>query len=437
MGNCDTARKGMSLAGKGPPVMSWLSLRLTLVTETYPPEVNGVARTLKRWVATFRERGHHVHVIRPRQRHDNPSPDHVHGLPLPLYPQMRFGVASPVRLRNILRRHAPDLVHIATEGPLGLAALLAAISLNLPVASSFHTNYDHYLRHYGFGALGPLLFGYLRWFHNRTAVTLVPSEATRQRLLADGVRGVELWSRGVDADLFHPRHRDPVLRQELGLRPDDVLLMYVGRLAAEKNLGALLRAFVALRQRLAGRVRLALVGHGPLAEPLRALDLPGVIFAGERHGTELSRWYASADVFAFPSLSETFGNVILEAQASGLPVVGIDCQAVRERVKDGCDGLLVPPGAEMTDALDELCRRRELRESLSAAARVKAERQVWGPIFDGLEERYVRLVAEAGNARDLQIGFAVLHQNHKRIGRITQRSPGRAPARFSINACIE
>ncbi len=369
-------------------------LRLTLVTETYPPEVNGVARTLHRWVATFRERGHEVQVIRPRQRPEPSSPDHVHGLPLPLYPQMRFGVASPFRLFKHLRRHRPDLVHIATEGPLGLAALLAALSLNVPVASSFHTNFHHYLGHYGFGVLEPLLLGYLRCFHNRTAVTLVPSEATRQRLLADGVRRVELWSRGVDAEQFHPRHRAPLLRQQLGLRSDDVLLLYVGRLASEKNLGALLRAFALLRQRLGERVRLALVGNGPLAEGLRLLELPGVVVAGERHGAELSRWYASADVFAFPSLSETFGNVILEAQASGLPVVGFDCQAVRERVTANRDGLLVPAGAEMTDALEELCRRRDQRERFGIVAQAKAQGQAWGPIFDALEDRYLRLVHE-------------------------------------------
>jgi glycosyltransferase involved in cell wall biosynthesis len=212
------------------------------------------------------------------------------------------------------------------------------------------------------------------------------------------VRRVELWSRGVDAELFNPRHRDPALRQALGLRPDDVLLLYVGRLASEKNLAALLRAFVALRQRWSERVRLALVGAGPLAETLRMLDVPGVIFAGERHGAELSRWYASADVFAFPSLSETFGNVILEAQASGLPVVGFDCQAVRERVGAGVDGLLVPAGAEMTDAMEELCRCREVRESFGAAARIKAERQTWAPIFDTLEDCYTRLATESGNA---------------------------------------
>jgi glycosyltransferase involved in cell wall biosynthesis len=376
----------------------WRPLRLTLVTETFPPEVNGVARTLGRWVEEFRRRGHQVQIIRPRQAAEKPRPDLVLGLPLPFYPQLRFGVASPLRVRTLLSRWAADLVHIATEGPLGLAALRAASALAVPVASSFHTNYDHYLGHYGLGGLERLLFAYLRWFHNRTRVTLVPSQATRRRLLRDGMQRVEIWSRGVDGQVFHPRHRDPALRRSLGLSEQDVLLVYVGRLAAEKNLPALLAAFGRLRQQLgpggAQSVRLALVGGGPLLAPLRAQPPAGVVLAGEQHGITLSQWYASADVFAFPSCSETFGNVLLEAQASGLPVTAFDTHAVNERVTHGIDGLLVPPGGDLAAALRTLCAEPELRSRFGTAARVKAEGQGWDAIFDELEGRYLRLGTE-------------------------------------------
>ena len=371
------------------------SLRLTLVTETFSPEVNGVARTLHRWVEGFRARGHHVQVIRPRQHSEGPLPERVLGLPLPLYPQMRFGVASPLRLRKILERSSPDLVHVATEGPLGLAALMAAAALGLPVASSFHTNYDHYLNHYCLGCLEMPLLAYLRWFHNQTAVTLAPSRATQQRLRADGVRRVEIWSRGVDGRTFHPRHRDRTFRASLGLGPNDPLLLYVGRLAAEKNLPALLGAFTRLRQRLPAllgeRVKLAVVGDGPLFDSLRSLQSPALLFPGAQHGAALSRWYASADIFAFPSQSETFGNVVLEAQASGLPVAGYDCQGVNERVTHGEDGLLTPTAGDLADNLELLCRDSMLRECLAAAARRAAERQDWKPILDGLEQRYFQL----------------------------------------------
>lgn len=372
-------------------------LRLTLVTETFPPEVNGVARTLSRWVDAFRAHGHVVQVIRPRQPPEGRAPERVLGLPLPFYPQLRFGLASPRRLQFLLERFAPDVVHVATEGPLGWAALVAARGMGVPVASSFHTNYDHYLAHYGLGVLGPVLFGYLRWFHNRTAVTLAPSEATRRRLEADGVRRVAIWSRGVDGEAFHPSRRNPALRQSLGLGPDDPLILYVGRLAAEKNLPALLSAFARLRQGLPAprneRARLVVVGDGPLAAALRATRPPAVEFVGAQHGADLARWYASADLFAFPSKSETFGNVILEAQASGLAVVGYDCQGVSERVAPGVDGLLAPPDGDLAEALDLLCTNPHMRRRLGAAARLTAERQDWKPIFDGLEQRYVHLAA--------------------------------------------
>jgi glycosyltransferase involved in cell wall biosynthesis len=374
----------------GPTARPWRPLRLLLVTETFPPEVNGVARTLGRWVDAFQDRGHAVSVVRPRQRGQPRGPGQVLGLPLPFYPRMCFGVASPLRLRRLLAAYAPDVVHVATEGPLGWATLLAATYLGVPVASSFHTNFDHYLQHYHLGVLGGVAFAYLRWFHNRTAVTLVPSVATRRRLKAGGVRRVRLWPRGVDAQAFHPGHRDGELRSGLGLGPGETLLLYVGRLAAEKNLEALLTAFARLRSAREG-LRLALVGDGPLAEDLRRRQLPGVVLAGEQRGEALSRWYASGDVFAFPSCSETFGNVVLEAQASGLPVVGFDCQGVNERVTAGADGLLVPPGGDFAAAVRELVEDRAMREKMGWAARAKAERQDWGPIFDRLERRYLRL----------------------------------------------
>jgi glycosyltransferase involved in cell wall biosynthesis len=395
------------------------SLRLVLVTETFPPEVNGVARTLGRWVEAFGQRGHHVAVIRPRQPGERPAGDRVYGLALPFYQQVRVGIAGPRRVGKLLRRLAPDLVHIATEGPLGLSALLAARWLGVPVASSFHTNFDHYAAHYGFFGIDRLAFAYLRWFHNRTVVTLVPSQATRARLLGDAVQRVEIWSRGVDGRVFHPGHRDEGLRRSLGLGPDGVLLVYVGRLAPEKNLAALLQAFARLRgergcvsaprqavsrspavkEDSPPKLRLALVGAGPLTESIKLAQQPEVVLAGEQHGVSLSRWYASGDVFAFPSLSETFGNVMLEAQASGLPVVGFDCQGVNERVRPEVDGLLVPVGDDLAPALWRLCQDGDLRRRLGRAARARAEQQDWKPIFDELEQRYLLLVEEQAAPR--------------------------------------
>lgn len=371
-------------------------MRLTLVTETFPPEVNGVAKTLGRWVEEFQRRGHAVDVIRPAQARERLADDGIPALAVPFYPQVRVGLALPHQLRSRLRKGRADLVHIATEGPLGLAALLAAEQLRLPVASSFHTNFDHYMAHYGLAGWEWSGRTYLRWFHNRTDVTLVPSRATQERLRLAGFERVELWSRGVDGELFNPRRRDAAFRAELGIGDAELLLLFVGRLAWEKNLETLLAAFAELRNRLAEsgpKAKLALVGEGPLLNSLRDRSLPDVLFPGAVHGLELARWFASADVFAFPSRSETFGNAILEAQASGLPVVAFAYDATRERIESGVDGILLEKDEELASALLALSRDPERRRRLGQAARLTAERQTWRPIFDSLERHYLRLVA--------------------------------------------
>jgi glycosyltransferase involved in cell wall biosynthesis len=341
--------------------------------------------------------------VRPRQPGETPAQDRIHGMALPFYQQVRFGVAGPLKMVQLLQRLAPDLIHVATEGPLGWSALMAANWLGVPVASSFHTNFDHYAAHYGFFGIERLAFAYLRWFHNSTRVTLVPSQATRQRLLSDGVERVEIWSRGVDARTFSPDHRDEALRRSLGLESSDPLLVYVGRLAPEKNLMTLLQAFERLRNLASAekrdRLKLALVGAGPLSGAIENARQPGVILVGEQHGLELSRWYASGDVFAFPSLSETFGNVVLEAQASGLPVVGFDCQGVNEQVTPDVHGLLVSPNEDLAPALLRLCEDADARKRMGSFARAKAERQDWKPIFDELEQRYLSLAAPKDEVR--------------------------------------
>jgi glycosyltransferase involved in cell wall biosynthesis len=371
-------------------------LRLTLVTETFPPDINGVARTLGRWVETFRDRGHFVRVVRPRCANEALGRGLVRSVPLLFYPDLRLGLTTLGKLEALFRQDRPDVVHIATQGPLGLAALLVGRRLRVPLASSFHTNLDWYVRYYGLRWLESLTRAYLRWFHNRTAVTLVPSEATRQRLLQQGFRRVEIWSRGVDAEHFHPRHRDPYLRASLGLGPSDPLLLYVGRLAPEKGLPDLLEAFGNLRRLEAEgarqKLQLALVGDGPLAAQLREARDPGIILPGFQHGEDLARWYASADLFAFPSTTETFGNVILEAQSSGLPVVGFDCPTLRERVEPGRQGLLAAGSEELTAGLLRLCRDPIERGRMGAAARRCAQEQSWEAVFDDLERRYHQLI---------------------------------------------
>lgn len=321
------------------------SLAITIVTETYPPEVNGVAMTISRLVDGLRKNGHQVNVIRPRQHAADQGEDlTLPGFPLPGYAGLRFGMPAKRRLRAEWRLARPDVVHVVTEGPLGWSAVAAARALDIPVTSGFHTNFDNYSRHYGFGWLQPSVAAYLRSFHRRTRATLVPTESLAASLSGQGLAGVQVVGRGVDTELFDPAKRSETLRAEWALGPDDLAVICVGRVAAEKNIGLALRSFDAIKQRCP-TARFILVGDGPLLNKIKQQH-PEHHYAGQRVGVDLATHYASGDIFLFASLTETFGNVTQEALASGLIVVAYRSAAAAEMIVDGDNGRSIAPGDE-------------------------------------------------------------------------------------------
>jgi glycosyltransferase involved in cell wall biosynthesis len=351
-------------------------LRVALVSETYPPEVNGVARTLANLTGDLVRWGNEVLLVLPSHpagRDGTPCQAVTRCVPsvrLPFYPEVRLALPRPGSVLNMLRQFRPDVVHLATEGPLGLAALQAAQRLGLPCVSSYHTNFPMYLRAYRCGALAEPAWKYLRWFHNRTFATLCPTAALQEALAERGFERLTVWGRGVDASLFSPLKRRESLRVEHGARPGDVVLLYVGRLAAEKNLEALLAAFGLLRAQ-GVPVQLWLVGDGPARRHLERRAGPGVRFTGFQHGEALAETYASADLFTFASLTETFGNVLQEAMASGLPVVALRAPGPQECVRHGATGLLVDGAtpAALARACDTLVQDAETRRRLGRKAR--------------------------------------------------------------------
>ena len=392
-------------------------LRLALVTETYPPEVNGVAMTVARLVDGLRERGHPLQLVRPRQHvHDHPAQASaedpfqevlLRGMPIPRYPQLKMGLPAGRALLRRWKWQRPDLVHIATEGPLGWSALQAALQLGLPVTSDFRTNFHAYSQHYGIGWLNRPIMAYLRSFHNRTRCTMVPTEALRQTLIAAGLANVAVVARGVDTHLFRPDRRSDALRASWGVGPATRVVACVGRLAPEKNLELLLRAFDALRA-AASDCRLLLVGDGPMRAALQA-RCPWAVFAGNRSGEDLAAHYASADAFVFASATETFGNVTPEAMASGLPVVAFDYAAAGQLIRHGDNGLLAPlhdDEAFVAQVL-ALAGHADRGAAMGRAARQTALGQTWrgvvhqveGLMRAALEQR----PAAHGNALPLQL----------------------------------
>ncbi len=366
-------------------------LRIALVTETFPPEVNGVAMTLGRLVKGLTERGHAVQIVRPRQGREQDPPAAgaagggvdeilVHGIPIPNYPDLRFGMPSENRLLKLWRQKRPDIVHVATEGPLGWSAVTAARKLQLPVASSFHTNFHQYSGHYGMGLLKMPIEAYLREFHNRTLATLAPTQAMVKSLQSRGYRNVSVLSRGVAIEQFTPARRSTSLRASWGAGDGDVVVLYVGRLAKEKNVALLLTAFSAIQSQLPSS-RLVLVGDGPLRKPLQDA-CPQALFTGIQTGEELAAHYASGDLFLFPSLTETFGNVVPEALASGLSVLSYASAAAANLITHDHNGVLVAPGEELqfVNAAVALAVEHDRRNALRKQAAPSVAHMSWAAV---------------------------------------------------------
>jgi glycosyltransferase involved in cell wall biosynthesis len=381
------------------------SIRVAVVTETWPPEVNGVATSLARIVDGLHRRNHDVQLVRPRQapgdvagRRDRFDEVLTRGLPIPRYPGLRLGVPAKRRLVGLWSTERPDIVHIATEGPLGWSALQAALHLKVPTTSDFRTNFHRYSDHYGIGWLQAPIAAYLRKFHNRTRCTMVPTDALRRDLEASGFRRLRVVARGVDTTLFDPARRSEALRRRWGVGDDDLVVACVGRLAPEKNLATLAVAFDAVRRAVPG-ARLLLVGDGPMRAELEA-DWPQAIFAGQRIGEDLAAHYASADLFLFPSLTETFGNVTAEAMASGLPVVAYDYAAAAQLIRHRDSGMLVPPGERLAfaDAAVSIAQDAGARRAVGVRARSAALANGW----DGVVARFEQVLANvlAGTPAD-------------------------------------
>jgi len=382
-------------------------MRVAVVTETYPPEVNGVALTAARFVDGLRQRAHEIDLVRPRQHEEQQSADVlVRGAAIPGYPNLKMGLPAKRALERLWSGRRPDVVHIVTEGPLGWSALRAAIRLRLPVVSDFRTNFHSYSRHYGVGWLHRPILAYLRKFHNRTLCTMVPTERMRGELATLGFRRLRVVARGVDTARFDPARRSAALRASWGAGPQDPVVVHVGRLAAEKNLGTLLDAFEQVRLRVPP-ARLVLVGDGPARREVEA-RCPDAVFAGMRHGEDLAAHYASGDLFLFPSMTETYGNVTLEALASGLAVVAYDYAAASAHIRHGDNGLLAALGdatAFCTLAAGVAGDPARLR-ALGERARQGALTLDWGQVVRELEA-VLETAAGTGDAAGYSSGRTV------------------------------
>lgn len=364
-------------------------LRIVLVTGNYNHVPDGVSLTLNRLVRYLLDNGHEVLIIAPTI--DNPPIKHAGTLiPIPSYAmpgreEYRIGLGLTDKVKTSISKFNPDLVHIATPDYTGLQALMYSIARNYPVVSSYHTHFSSYLEYYKMSILEPGLWAYLRFFYGNCVHTYVPSESMIAGLSKHGIiEGLKIWARGIETDVFNPTKRDESWRLEHGIQSDDVVVSFVSRLVWEKEMRTLRSVFNELHKRNP-RIKTVIVGEGPAGEELRA-TMPNTYFAGYQKGENLARIYASSDVFMFPSITETFGNVTLEAQASGVPVVVANAQGNKSLVEHGYNGFLVTPKdtTEFTDRILLLSHDANLRNQMSENAIEFASRFTWEQIFSQL-----------------------------------------------------
>lgn len=393
-------------------------LRVLYCTDTYPPQVNGVSVVAALSVQGLEERGWECRVIAPRypaSAYENANgataapPAAARGVTdvpstaLPGYPDLRLAAPLLPRVMGVARRFAPDLMHAETEFVIGRLGQIAARRLGIPLATSYHTDFGKYAASYGAPWLRGSVSAYLARFHRRARRTYTPSEAAAGELRRLGVAHAEVWGRGVDARLFAPHRASAELRASITGGAPVFTFLYVGRLAAEKSVDRLLAAFRGAEALLpAGTIRLVIAGAGPREAALRAAAPPSVAFLGYLdRGRTLPQLYASVDTFVFASETETLGLVVLEAMASGLPVIAVPAGGVAEHLRDDVNGLAVSAGDvdAMARAMARLATNAALRARLSAGARATAEAMSWDAELDRLDasyRRFLRVEREGG-----------------------------------------
>ncbi len=369
-------------------------MRIALFSEAYAPQVNGVVRTQVELVRYLRERGHQVLQAVPFSSVNRREEGVVEfrAVPFPLYPEMPIILPHwkfHRRQFEQVEAFKPDLIHLLSPGVLAYFGQLWARRHGCPVVASYETDVIRYLHYYGFGRCEPLLWRYLRWLFNNCHHTYVPSQVTKQQLIEAGIHDVRVFERGVDCVMFHPAKRSGATRQSLGVGPGGALVLYAGRLSKEKNLPVLLNAFTLLTGKHPN-ARLVLAGEGPGRRSLvKSYRSPGITFISWNRGEELATLFASADVFALPSTTETLSLVALESMASGVPVLAMNAGGVRDIVEHEGTGLLANSTQEFERGLRRLVEDIPFRTGLGSNGRRHVKEKTWSHAFAGLERNYL------------------------------------------------
>ena len=376
-------------------------MRIAYFSDTFLPQVNGVTNTLGKLDAYLEKNSvqHKFFVPEYPETYPIEDPSRVKrfkSVSLPIYNECRLSIPLYASMSKIIDQFNPDLIHLVTSLGIGWMGLKYAREKSIPLVSSYHTNFDAYLKYYKLEYLEDTIWSYFRWFHNFSGINFCPSTDTMKTLDDKGIGNTRIWSRGIDADKFSPAFKNIGIRQKFNAA-DKIMFLYVGRVAAEKDLDILLECMNNINVLNPGKTSFIITGDGPYAGYMKKNAPADTRFTGYLKGAELAEMYASCDVFLFPSSTETFGNVVLEAMASGLPVIAADAGGVKDSITDGSDGFLCKARNAMsfTKAMDKFIKDPGLIASMGAEARRHSLSKSWDSIFDSLLEDYREIIGKA------------------------------------------
>ncbi|WP_026882253.1 glycosyltransferase family 4 protein [Clostridium akagii] len=371
-------------------------MRVALFTDTFLPQVNGVTNTLSKLIEYYKSKNIEYLVFAPDsylELNKNYNVEKFVSIKFFLYPECRLSLPNIFRLRNSLLKFKPDIIHIMTELNMGIAGLTYGKKLGIPTISSYTTNFVQYLKYYNLDMFQNALWNYMRWFHNQNEITLCPSMETKKLLISHGINNTGIFSRGIDINNFNDKFRSIELRKQLGIH-DKIVLLYVGRVAKEKDINILQEGYAKILNRYKDKVALIITGNGPELEVYKKSFPKGTIFTGYKIGSELAKIYASSDIFVFPSRTETFGNVVLEAMASGLTVIAANAGGVKDTVDNGINGMLFKPGdaEDLANLIIEIIEDKSLMNNIKHNATKTVLERSWDCIFQNLIKTYENII---------------------------------------------
>lgn len=373
-------------------------MKIAIFTDTFPPDVNGVARILSHYTEYLEEKGIEYIVFAPNNKSSEPFSSHINrfmSFPFFLYPECRLALPNFFKIKAKLKSFQPDIIHIVTPFNIGICGLRFAKKYQVPVVGSYHTNFDQYLSYYDLQFLSKFFWKYMRWFYRHLQMTFVPSRNTLEQLRKMGFTRMDIWGSGVDCNLFHPNYNREILRKKYQIQ-EPFILSYVGRLASEKEVDTLMKIAHSLPDEIQKNVHWLITGDGPSKEEMERVAPENMTFTGYLDGQELACVYATADLFIFPSVTETFGNVVLEALASGTPVIAARAGGVQNIVQHMKTGLLCEPRnvEQFVKAIQFLLNEDDLKQKMEKQARNYALTQTWEIIFETLIAHYELVLNE-------------------------------------------